>query len=248
MADWISVAEAAHELGVSPRQVRHLVDSGALPARRLGVGWLLPADAVHARARHAPSPGRPLSAPLAWAVLRVAQELLDEPREPADAERVNELLRVVADRRLRHRVRRLLADPRPAERWEHWMAGRAARRRLWVHPGVLDRLAADDRLRPGGGFAAAAQGVGIGASRPWRFYVDADVLDAVLADYRAQDDPEGPVELMIVPSEVPDGLRAPAGRPVPVAVALADLLESNDARERHAAAERLEHLALAVRA
>jgi len=108
MADWISVAEAAHELGVSPRRVRHLVDSGALPARRLGVGWLLPADAVHARARHAPSPGRPLSAPLAWAVLRVAQELLDEPREPAEAERVNELLRVEV--RLR---RRLLAAAEP---------------------------------------------------------------------------------------------------------------------------------------
>jgi hypothetical protein len=42
-------------------------------------------------------------------------------------------------------------------------------------------------------------------------------------------------------------VRVPAGRPVPVAVALADLLESNDARERHAAAERLERLTLAAR-
>jgi hypothetical protein len=184
---------------------------------------------------------------MAWAVLWVVQGLLDEPHQPADAEHINELLRAVADRRLRHRVRHLLADAPPAERWEHWLAGRAVRRRLWVHPGVLDRLAADQRLRPGGGFAAAAQGVGIAASKPRRFYVDADLLDAVLSDYQAQDDPEGPIELMIIPSEVPDGVRVPPGRPVPVAVALVDLLESDDARERHAAVERLEPLTLAGR-
>ncbi|MDQ1734792.1 MAG: hypothetical protein QOH56_1043 [Pseudonocardiales bacterium] len=179
---------------------------------------------------------------MAWAVLWVAQGLLDEPQKPADTE---QLLRAIADRRLRHRVRRLLADAHPAERWEQWLASRAGRRRLWVHPGVLNRLAADERLRPGGGFAAAAQGVGIAASQPRRFYIDAELLDAVLVDYHAQDDPEGPVELMVIPSGVPDGVRIPAGRPVPVAVALADLLESNDARERHAAAERLEKLRLA---
>lgn len=242
--DWISVAEAAHELGVSPRQVRHLVESGALPAHRLGQAWLLPAEAVRARARHAPPPGRPLSAPMAWALLWVVHGLLELP-EAADAKEVNELFQAIDDRRVRHRVRRMLADPQPAGRWEHWLAGRAARRRLWVHPGVLGRLAADPRLRPGGGFAAVAQGVGIAVSPPRRFYLDEDVLKSVLADYRAQEDPQGPVEFMIIPSDVPAAVRIPAGRPVPLAVALADLLESDDARERHAAAERLQRLALA---
>lgn len=40
-------------------------------------------------------------------------------------------------------------------------------------------------------------------------------------------------------------LRPPAAQPVSLAVALVDLLESADVRERHAAAQRLEPLHLA---
>jgi hypothetical protein len=68
----------------------------------------------------------------------------------------------------------------------------------------------------------------------------------VLADYRARDDADGPVELMVVPDEVPGELREQ--RPVPLAVALADLLDSADARERGVAEQRLAALDLDERA
>jgi hypothetical protein len=93
-------------------------------------------------------------------------------------------------------------------------------------------MADDDRLRPAGGFAAAAAGVGIAAGPPRRFYVDSSELDAVLVHYRARMDPDGQVELMVIPDSVPAELR-PGRGPVPKPVALADLLESDDARERY---------------
>jgi excisionase family DNA binding protein len=244
MTGWITVAEAADALGVTSRQVRNLVEAGALPARRLSSGWVLPQAAVHERARHAPSPGRPLSAPMAWAVLHVAQVLLGD--RPASPLQTADSLAMIPDRRMRHRLRLLLAEPRSPQQWEHWLAGRAQRRRIWVHPGALERLAADPRLRPGGGFAAAHHGAGISAGPPRLFYVDAGDVDAVLAKYRAQEDPEGAVELMVIPPDVPELLSVPAGAPVPMAVALIDMLVSPDARERHFAEQRVRPLTLGV--
>lgn len=116
-----------------------------------------------------------------------------------------------------------------------------------VHPGVLDRLVADVRLRPGGGFAAAARGAGISAGPPRRFYVDEDDVAGVLADYRARVDAQGEVGLMVIPREVPAAFRPVAGEPVPLAVALADLLESADAREHHVGVELLDPARAALR-
>lgn len=48
---------------------------------------------------------------------------------------------------------------------------------------------------------------------------------------------------MLVPSKVAHELLAGDG-PVPAAVALADMLESDDARERQAAITRFEHIAM----
>lgn len=81
----------------------------------------------------------------------------------------------------------------------------------------------------------AASTVGLAAGPPHRFYVEAHHVGAVLADYRARADVSGHVELMVIPADVPAELR-PGPGPVPLAVALADLLESTDARERHLAA------------
>lgn len=66
--EWLSVAEAALELGVSERQVRRLVGDGLLRVERVGNVWLVTADAVCSRARDVPAPGRPLSAPMALCV------------------------------------------------------------------------------------------------------------------------------------------------------------------------------------
>lgn len=244
--DWLSAAQAAGELGVSEQHVRRLARAGSLPAERLGGVWLVSAAAVRDRARALPVSGRPLSAPMAWAVLMVVDAALHNPHDSNEVH-LQHALEHIADRSDRHRLRSWVAVAPAPDRWAHWLARRASRRRVWVHPGVLDRLVADERLRPGGGFAAAARGAGIAAGPPRRFYVDEDDADAVIADYRARIDAEGEVELMVVPRDVPAVFRPAAGEPVPLAIALVDLLDSADAREQHVAGEMLDRARDALR-
>lgn len=244
--DWLSAAEAGGELGVGERQVRRLIQAGQLPAERLGGAWLVSAAAVRDRARATPVAGRPLSAPMAWAVLMVVDAALRDP-EASNELHLQHALGEIADRRVRHRLRKLVAAAPPPERWAQWLARRASGRRVWVHPGVLDRLVADMRLRPGGGFAATARGAGIAAGPPRRFYVDDNDVDAVLADYLARLDAQGEIELMVIPRNVPAALRPAAYEPVPLAIALADLLESADAREHDVATELLDLARAALR-
>jgi len=238
--DWLSVADAADELGVGERQVRRLVQAGVLPAERLGDVWLVSRAAVRDRARAIPAAGRPLSAPMAWAVLTVVDAALRDPDDASNRQHLAHVLDEIPDRKVRHQLRSLLTAAPPSERWPQWLARRASRRRVWVHPGVLDRLASDARLRPGGGFAAAAHGAGIASGPPRRFYVDDNDADAVLADYHARLDAEGDIELMVIPRNVPAALRPTAAEPVPLAIALTDLLGSADAREQHVATEWLD--------
>jgi excisionase family DNA binding protein len=233
MDEWQSVAQAAAMLKVGPRQVRHLVESGVLPAQKIGNSWLVQTAAVRARAAHTPSAGRPLSPAMAWVVLSVVQRLL-----MASTDAGVDVWGPIADRKVRHRVRQLLAEPVPARQWEKWLARRAERRRIWVHPGVLAQLVLDRRLHPGGTIAAAAHGIGLASSSGQRFYIYSAAVDAFIADYRASYDSSGQVELMIVAAESSHAVLGDEGT-VPESVALADLLESDDARERHLAADRL---------
>jgi excisionase family DNA binding protein len=245
--EWLSAADAASELGVSGRHVRRLAQAGLMPAERLGDVWLMSAAAVRERVRGIPSAGRPLSAPMAWAVLMVADAALRNPNEPPTRELLQRPLNEVLDRKARYRLRGLIVTAPPPDRWAHWLARRASSYRVWVHPGVLDRLVADARLRPAGGFAAAARGAGIAVGPARRFYVDEDDIEVIVAAYRARRDAEGEVELMVIPRAVPAALRPSFGEPVPLAAALADLLESADARERYLAIESLNFARAALR-
>lgn len=230
--DLVSVAEAAEKLGVSERHVRRLTAAGELHGRRIGDRWLIDADAVRHRSRSEPQPGRPLSTRMAWAVLAAADSALEaeSSRRPAPIE----------DRRIRHRLRKLLAEAPPPERWDQWLRHRADPQRVWVHPGVVDRLAEDDRLHPGGARAVAASGVGIAGGSGHSFYIDENVVGSVLADYRAHPAADGQVVLMVVPADVPEMVIGRPGEPVIPAAALVDLLGSSDARERYVAAAALE--------
>ena len=62
--------------------------------------------------------------------------------------------------------------------------------------------------------------------------------------YRAHEDPDGRVVLMVVPDEVSEALLPQPGEPVPPVVALVDLLESPDARQRHLAKKLITRAAL----
>lgn len=232
MMDWISAAEAAKKLDVSERQIRRLAAGGELVGLLVSGRWLVNAAAVRDRARAEPRPGRPLSPQMAWAVLAAASSgLVDEPK--------GDPLEGVGDRRVRHRLRSLLADAPPTELWGQWLRRRAHPQRVWVHPGVLEQLSSDPHLHQGGGPAAAASGAGLAGGDRNVFYVDAADAEAVVADYRAQPDDGGQVVLMVVPAVVPESPLGDHGTAVSPAVALVDLLGSPDARERHGAAHEL---------
>ena len=237
--DWLGVEQAAERLGVGPSQVRRLARDGELPARRIGSTWLIDDAGIERRRGLEPSAGRPLSPLMAWAVLlSIDAALGDSSADRASSGVASQL----ADRKERYRLRHLLSAAPPVNRWDAWLRRRAAPRRIWVHPGVVDSLAADPRVHPGGAPAVAAAGLGLGlggADRPSLFYVDAEDADAVVAEYRGRDDPDGPLTLMVIPPEVQSGLRPEPGAPTPPAVALVDLLSSSDARQHHLATELL---------
>lgn len=249
MHDWMSVEQAAGVLGISSRRVRSLIQTRSLPAERLGDRWLVDAHAVRSRAAHNPLAGRPLSPKRAWMLLAVMEAQLEILRGHGDPNssdaRAHERFRsdVVSNRQDRHALRQLLAEPASPERWASWLLGRARRRRMWGHPGVVARLVADDRVHVGGAQAAAAFGLSSARDDVHRLYVTEDDVAAVIRLYHLSDDPSGQVELMVV-----SGVAAAASKllaepgVVPQAVALADLLDSDDARERYAATTRIEQV------
>lgn len=227
-------------LRVSEQQVRRLASAGALPAQRLGAAWLVGADGVRARARSEHVAGRPVSPRMAWEILRVVQTALDAGgAHPVDAagragDAAAEAIAVAQDRRMRYRLRSLLAAAPPVERWPGWLRHRASAWRVWVHPGVLHRLETDPRLRIDGITFARRPG---GARNA---YVEGALLDAIVAAYRAQPAPDGDIRLMAISAAVPGHLIPPPGLPLPSAVSLVDALADVDARPRHLAVEVLD--------
>ena len=55
----LTTEEAAEILGVSERQVRNLIKSGTLKAKRLGGVWMIRPQALNTAAVVARAPGRP---------------------------------------------------------------------------------------------------------------------------------------------------------------------------------------------
>jgi excisionase family DNA binding protein len=247
----LSVHEAADAMGVSMQRVRQLIHDGQIAARRSSAGWLIPADAVSERSKGFHK-GRPPTPQTAWSVialLAVASELASEPEGDHSAS-VN---RVVPDRKVRHRILRTLAGmPDPATddmAWRRLLSSRGHACRLWAHPGVLDRLAADPKVSIGGIDAELAEHDGLTphAGRLELYVCEADA-DEVVRKYRMREDHAGQVSLMVVPSSVPVGLAPIGGQPVPAAAAAADLLDEEDPRARHASIIHLQSSLSALRA
>jgi hypothetical protein len=101
---------------------------------------------------------------------------------------------------------------------------------------VLRRLLDDADVSVGGALAVAAQGVGLSESGRPKIYVAPDSEANIRIKYRLVDDDDGNVELAVVPREVGPARPQP-GRPVPIAIGMADLLDTVDSRARHAAVE-----------
>lgn len=233
----ITVSEAAERLGVTAQRVRALLAEGQLAGRRAGGGWLVQASSVAERELEKLR-GRPIAANTAWALIAA----LSRVGAPS----------AVSDRRLRFRVYKLVESmPEPAtapERWAMCLASRHMVRRLWAHPGVMDRLRHDARISAGGFEAVQTQDGLTGRDDRWDLYVNARDINAVVADYRLSDDRTGHVLLHAIPAGVRDELLPPGGAPVPEAAGAADLLDENDPRARHAAVELLDRMYREARA
>lgn len=75
----MSLAEAAHVLGVGAEQVRRYLHRGLLPAAKIANAWVLPIAEVHALAEAPPRGGRPLSQAAAWRSILAASVDFDDP-------------------------------------------------------------------------------------------------------------------------------------------------------------------------
>jgi hypothetical protein len=234
----LSVHEAADVLGVSMQRVRQLID-----ARRSSAGWLIPSGAVAERPKSLHQ-GRPPTPQTSWSVIALLAAASDLASKP-EGDHSAAIVRLVPDRKVRHRVLQLLAGmPDPAvddTAWRRLLSSRGHARRLWAHPGVLDRLAADPQVSVGGGTAALAEHDGLTArAGQLELYVGEADADEVVRRYRMREDRAGQVSLMIVPSSVPAVLAPKGGHPVPAPAAAADLLEEDDPRARHASVSQLQ--------
>jgi excisionase family DNA binding protein len=215
-ADWLSPAEAADLLGVSPRRVYALIDDGRLRAERVGGRILVHRDSVEARASGAAASGRPFSARRGWALLLLAAGL--EPVGlPSDA---------------RSKLRRVLRE-RDLWAMRARFGTRAEQRVRRAHASDLARIAADPAVVRSGVGAAADAGLPLVApGAPLELYVDAAAAERLIDRYRLSPSPRGNVTLRVVPDEVRAWLTGPVA-PWP-AVAL-DLAEDADPRSRDVA-------------
>src|SRR5215207_5866753 len=136
----IGVEKAASILGVSPQRVRAMIAAGNIPAERVGRAWVI-SEAEIARPRRR-SAGRPMSARMANAFLRVAAD-----EQPAVAG--SELTRLL--RRLRQLADESHSpDGDPADLLRAWMSERANRLALSVHPSDVGEILRDDRIQLSG--------------------------------------------------------------------------------------------------
>lgn len=242
LADYqvLSVHEAADILGISMQRVRQMIHGGQLAARRSSAGWLIPAAEVAERSERLHR-GRPPEPHTAWSVLALlaaACACVSEDDQPGCIESAAQ---VVPDRKLRSRVLHVLASlPDPVADqtpWRRLLSARGKVHHLWVHPGVLDRLAADPRVSKGGAEAMVSAHDGLTMSAAGlELYVHEADADELIRGYRMQEDRNGQVHLIVVPSSVPPELAPDRGSPVPTPAAASDLLEEKDPRARYAGA------------
>lgn len=247
----LSVHEAADCLGVSMERVRQMIYAGQLAARRSSAGWLIPAESVAQRSGSVHT-GRPLAPQTAWAAIAVLAAAC--VHASPSSEQAVPLAELIPDRRVRHRVLRLLASlPDPvadAGPWRRLLSARGQARRLWAHAGVLDLLAGDSRVSRGGAAGAAPADHDGLTARPGRLelYVSEADAQGLIRQYRMRDDNEGQVHMVIVPASVPPELAPGWGTPAPAPAAASDLLEEDDPRAHHAAAIVLQSHQAALRA
>jgi excisionase family DNA binding protein len=227
--NYISVAEAAARLDVSPRRVRQLLQDGHLTGWRVGETWLVGADAVELRLRSRPPSGRPLSSASAWNVLAALSDVGD------GLERLSPSARSQARARAAQ-LRAALPNAGSSE-WRSALRGRADLRQLYGHPGVLDELLSDPRVVRSGISAAQSHGADLAVVGGAEGYVQAEDLDKIVRTYALSAAPKSDANVWLhVVKGGGDWLFR--RRVAPASVVAADLMERDGYRD-HAAGVKL---------
>lgn len=220
MAEQISISEAARLLGIHPGRVRRHAQTGRLPAQKIGNSWVVNrSDLLRAGAARR---GRPLSARSAWAIVRALSGLDVEGLSRSEHQRLRGRLQ---------EIDRLDASAWRARVIDHWYYG---------HPGILQQLAADHRVRRSRPekIRSGDRLVGLG---PSPLYVSAEHLDDVARQFALRPAAPSDANLHIrVPVQASWLFSLPE---LPDAVIALDLLEAPDPRSRDSARRVLRRLA-----
>jgi excisionase family DNA binding protein len=213
VAGHLTVPEAAAQLSVTEDMVRKLIARGELAAARVGRDWIIPTEAVEHRLESRPAPGRRLTPARAWGLLFLA---IGEP--------VTWL-----DRHARWRLSRYLATHRLANVRAR-LVERGRRRSFRAHPGMLERLRADESLMLTGISAAKHLRLGlVGASDRVEAYVDEAQFDSLVRRYHLRQSSDPNVILRVVPRV---GWSWPPARVAPVSAVALDLLDDPEPRAK----------------
>ena len=224
IGDYLTVAGAAERLAVSEGRVKQLIWSGALPASR-PVGrrtWLIPIEAVEARAELGVAPGRALTAANAWGVLCLAD---GQPATWLDTRTKRRLAGLLEQHGLEGLRPRLVERGRP--------------RGYRTHPSSLGRVRSDGRLMLTGTTAAAELRLGLIGEANVEAYVASTDLDRIAEDHRLRASREANVTLRVVPDF---DIRWPIAPVAPLPALALDLLEDPEPRVRQVGREVLARL------
>ena len=223
--EYLSVADAAQALQVSPRRVRQLLADRSLPGVRIGGRWLVSPAGVEHRSRSRPAAGRPLSSVSAWQVLAALSGVEDE------LARLSPPLRSRARSRAAY-LRRQLSDAR-LEQWRTLLRQRATLHQFYGHPSVLADIVSDRRVVRSGISAAHDHGADLFVVGGAEGYGRPPDLAGIVEHYalNATVGAEANVWLRIAGSGA-DWLFH--RRVAPAAVVAADLMERAEARDQAA--------------
>lgn len=208
--DYLTVAQTAERLGVTPSRVRALIENHQLRAARVGLSsYFVLEEDVERRVSLGSVTGRPLSPRNAWAVIMLAAGMHPE----------------FVDRQNRHRLRQLLGrDGLAGLRIRLRTRGRSVR--LRAHPGELARVANNPGLVLTGAGAAAHYRLGLSTGEAVEGYVRESDYERVVSRHHLREWKDTNVLLRVVPLD--DGWSLGKVAPLP-AVAL-DLAEDSDPR------------------
>jgi excisionase family DNA binding protein len=216
LRSYLSAAEAAARLHVSPRRIYALGKAKRLRVVRVGGRLLVEAGSVESYARSGAESGRPWSPRRAWALILLAGH---ENPSGLDVVTMSKLRRVLRERDLWSMRSRL--------------SGRAKRKGLRAHPSDLARIDREPGLvRTGARFAAQAGLRLLAPDAAPEYYVNAGMADRLIARYRLSEISDSNLTLRLVPDEVSTWLSRPVA---PVMAVALDLAEDPDARSREAA-------------